>query len=61
MTLDTAWISGRYGGYVLATYGISLLALLWMATRTHRRWRWALKLAQRSARNAGNRSLAKGN
>lgn len=57
--LDTAWISGRYGGYVLATYGISLLALLWMGIGAHRQWRRALNLAQRRARDAGTRSLTK--
>jgi heme exporter protein D len=55
MTLDTAWIAGRYGGYVLSTYGSSVLALLWIGIHTHRRWRAELKLARRRAHASADR------
>ena len=50
MMLDTAWMAGRYGGYVLTTYASSLIALLWIAVHARRRWRAELKLARRRAR-----------
>jgi heme exporter protein D len=59
MTLDTAWMAGRYGGYVLTTYGSSLLALLWIGIHTHRRWRAELKLARRRARASADGHLRK--
>lgn len=58
MALDTAWTAGRYGGYVLATYASSLVALLWMSIYVHRRWRSELKLARRRRQASPTRSGA---
>jgi heme exporter protein D len=57
MRLDIGWTTGHYGAYVLSTYAASLLALLWMGIRTHRRWRSELRQARRRAQASGSRSL----
>jgi heme exporter protein CcmD len=49
MTLGTAWGMGRYGGYVWTCYGITLLALIFLAVVVRRRWQSELKLATRRA------------
>jgi heme exporter protein CcmD len=50
MTLVTAWGMGRYGGYVWSCYGLTLLALIYLAAVVRRRWRSELTQARRRAR-----------
>jgi len=58
MTLGAALSMGRYGGYVWSCYGLTLLALVFLAIMPHRRWRSELKLAKRRAASiASSQSL----
>ena len=40
---------GSYGAYVWSCYGLTLLALVWLAIGTQRDWRNELKHARRRA------------
>jgi len=49
MTLGTAWGMGRYGGYVWSCYGLTLLALIFLAVVVRRSWQSELSKARRRA------------
>jgi len=53
MTLGATWGMGRYGGYVWSCYGLTLLALIFLAVAVRRRWRSELNLARLRTRARG--------
>lgn len=48
---------GDYAGYVWSSYGLALIALLWIGVSARSRWQRELKRAQRRIQVAAQESM----